>query len=243
MEDRIALLCLSGKKAMRENQKKRIAIPIILVLITALYGAWIFTGGDAGGERVIVTQVYDGDTIVVGRGWRRTTVRLIGVDTPETVHPEKPVQFYGPEASAFTRRSLHGSWVRLEFDDPGRPGGELDRYGRTLAYVFTLEGINFNLELVRRGYGRAYTRFPFRYMAAFKEAERAARTRGLGMWSRDRGSDPDDGATKGMIIGNRRSGIYHLPGQVGYRRVSKRNRVYFTTEQEAASAGYRKAKR
>ncbi len=228
---------------MKRNLKKWTGIPLVLVVITALYGAWIFTGGDVDGERVIVTQVYDGDTIVVGRGWRRTTVRLIGVDTPETVHPEKPVQYYGPEASAFTRRSLGGSWVRLEFDDPGRQGGGVDRYGRTLAYVFTMEGVNFNLELVRRGYGRAYTRFPFRYLAAFKEAERAARTKGLGMWSRDRGADPDDGVTKGMIIGNRRSGIYHMPGQVGYRRVAKRNRIYFTTEQEAASAGYRKAKR
>ena len=65
----------------------------------------------------LVTQVVDGDTIVVaGVG----TVRLIGVDTPETVDPRKPVQFFGKEASEFTRRMAQGKVVRLEFDARGR---------------------------------------------------------------------------------------------------------------------------
>ena len=69
---------------------------------------WTLSGGDPNGEWVLVTEVVDGDTIYVGRGWRSTKVRLIGVDTPETVHPEKPVEFFGPEASEFTKRQLDG---------------------------------------------------------------------------------------------------------------------------------------
>ena len=76
----------------------------------------------------LVTRVIDGDTLVVqGVG----TVRLIGVDTPETVDPRRPVQFFGKEASAFTRRMAQGKVVRLEFDVERK-----DRFGRTLAYVY-----------------------------------------------------------------------------------------------------------
>ena len=77
-------------------------------------------------------QVLDGDTIVVRRaGGRDETIRLLGVDTPETHHPRKPVQCYGPEASAYTARRLFGQVVRLE-DDVERH----DIYGRRLAYVY-----------------------------------------------------------------------------------------------------------
>src|SRR3989337_3307293 len=134
---------------MKKYSNEGISALIVVLLIAVVQMFWTYSGGEIKGERVIVSKIYDGDTIVVGRGWRRTTIRLIGVDTPETVHPEKPVQFYGPEASDFTNRSLLGKWVRLEFDAPNRPGGNIDHYGRTLAYVITEYGGNFDLELVR----------------------------------------------------------------------------------------------
>ena len=228
---------------MQKKRQQWLFMMISLVAVIAAYVSWVTSGGTAPGDRVIVSLVYDGDTIVVGRGWRRTTVRLIGVDTPETVHPDKPVQFFGPEASAFTRRSLLGTRVRLEFDDPDRPGGSIDIYGRTLAYVYTEDEKNFNLEIIRRGLGRAYTRFPFKYRKEFTAAERAARSRGIGMWSNDHEIAASQENVAGMIIGNSRSGIYHMPGQHHYDRVAVRNRVYFKTEEEARGAGYRKAKR
>ena len=227
---------------MRISRRFRISSVIVLLLAGAVQVLWTWSGGEVHGERVLVTRVYDGDTVVVGRGWRKTTVRLIGVDTPETVHPEKPVQFYGPEASAFTKRSLGGTWVGLEFDSPDRPGGPIDKYGRTLAYIITADGKNFNLELVRLGYGRAYTRFPFKYQKEFKAAEQKARAQGLGVWSRHTSEELADPDARGRIIGNIRSHIYHLPGQPGYTRTAKRNRVYFETEEDARKAGYRKAK-
>jgi len=227
---------------MRTYPKKSITAILLALAVAASLTFWTYSGGDAGSEDVVVSQVYDGDTIVVGRGWRQTTVRLIGVDTPETARPDTPVQFFGPEASDFTRTSLEGKGVRLEFEAPDRPGGGIDHYGRTLAYVFTKDGRNFNLELVRLGYGRAYTRYPFRYMKEFKAAERAARAAGLGMWSKDRKAAWSDPEKRGRIIGNIRSHIYHLHGQYGYEKIAEKNRVYFNTEEEASKAGYRKAK-
>ena len=227
---------------MKTFSKKSIST----VIIVALFGLgrlfWGHLGCDAAGESVIVTQVYDGDTIVVNRGRHKTTtIRLIGVDTPETVKPDHPVEFYGPEASDFTRRSLEGKQVSLEFE-PNRPGGDVDAYGRTLAYVITGDGKNFDLELVRLGYGRAYTKFPFKYLREFKAAERAAREAGLGLWSRSKRTEWSDPEARGNIVGNLKSRIYHLPGQYGHTRTAEKNKVYFKTEEDAIKAGFRKAK-
>ncbi len=119
-------------------------------------------------------RVVDGDTIIVEGVGR---VRLIGVDTPETVHPNRPVEFFGKEASAFTKRLLEGKRVRLEYDQE-----RTDRYGRTLAYVYLADGTFVNAEIIRRGYGHAYTRFAFRYMDEFRQFEREARNNRRGLW-------------------------------------------------------------
>ena len=121
-----------------------------------------------------VVRVVDGDTLLLDRNER---VRLIGVDTPETVDPRRPVQRFGKEASEFTRRMAQGKQVRLEFDQDRR-----DRFGRTLAYVFLEDGAFLNAELIRQGYGHAYTRFPFKYLEEFRALEREAREAQRGLW-------------------------------------------------------------
>ena len=214
---------------------------------------WTRSGGSPREGRALVSDVVDGDTIHVGRGWRHSTVRLIGVDTPETGHPEKPIEYFGPEASEFTRRSLQGKWVHLEFE----PLDRIDRYGRLLAYVFMEDGTFFNRELVRKGYARAYTRFDFRYKRDFLQAQQEARQARKGLWMKEggegstsirgegrvtEGASPS-GPIEGRIIGNVHSKVYHLPGQEGYACASEKNRVYFSTEEEAIKAGYRRAKR
>ncbi len=190
----------------------------------------------------LVTGVIDGDTIVVDRGGREITVRLIGVDTPETSRPDLPVEFYGPEASEFTRRTLEGRRVQLEFEPPDRPGGSIDKYGRTLAYIITVGGSNFNLELVRHGYGRVFARYPFTYQREFKAAERTARAGGLGLWNERKRAAWADPSARGRVIGNIRTHIYHLPGQDAYTKVLEKNRIYFMSEEEAVEAGFRKAR-
>jgi micrococcal nuclease len=121
-----------------------------------------------------VVRVIDGDTIMLDGKER---VRLIGVDTPETVDPRRPVQHFGREASAFTRRMVQGKRVRLEYDQERK-----DRYGRTVAYVYLDDGTLLNAEIVKQGYGHAYTRFPFRYLDQFRRYEREAREQGRGLW-------------------------------------------------------------
>jgi len=214
----------------------------IAVVVAAFAAFCALSRADTQVGPVVVSAVFDGDTIVVGLDGRDVTIRLIGVDTPETARPGTPVQFYGPEAADFTRRALMGKQVRLEFEAPDRPGGATDKYGRTLAYVFTADGTNFCLELVRLGYGRAYTKYPFRYQRAFEKAERAARKAGIGMWDKNKRAAWSDPARRGTIIGNIRSRIYHLPGQDGYDKVREKNRIYFPTEEEARKAGFRKAR-
>ena len=122
----------------------------------------------------------DGDTIVVSDKGKDVKVRLVGVDTPETVHPTKPVEHYGKEASRFTTNLLKGEKVYL-VSEP-LPGA-LDRYGRTLAYVYRApDGLFVNAEIIRQGYGHAYTQIPSKYMQEFKQLEQFARKAEKGLW-------------------------------------------------------------
>jgi len=119
----------------------------------------------------------DGDTILLDNDGR---VRLIGVDTPETVHPKKPVEYFGKKASAFTKRMCKSKKVRLEYDWQKR-----DRYGRLLAYVYLEDGTFVNAEIIKQGYGFAYTQFPFKYLEEFRQYEKEAREDQVGLWAKD----------------------------------------------------------
>jgi micrococcal nuclease len=122
----------------------------------------------------------DGDTLVVEIAGRTERVRLIGVDTPETVHPQKPVEHFGKEASAFTKQLAEGQRVRLE---PDPQNADRDKYNRLLRYVYLPDGRLLNAEIIAQGYGHAYTRFPFAKMEEFRALEREAREAGRGLWS------------------------------------------------------------
>lgn len=121
-----------------------------------------------------VKRVIDGDTLLLVNGER---VRLIGVNAPETKDRRKPVEYFGPEASLFTKQMVEGKEARFEFEKRKR-----DKYRRLLAYVYLLDGTFLNAEIIKQGYGRAYTRFPFKYKKEFQKYEREARENGKGMW-------------------------------------------------------------
>jgi len=124
----------------------------------------------------VVERVVDGDTLLLDGG---TRVRLLGVDTPETKHPEKKPEPLGFEAYEFTRSLVEGRQVTLEFDRERR-----DRYRRVLAYVY-VEGRQLNEELIRAGLSRAETQFPYAdsMKRRFRDAEQEARTEKRGLWS------------------------------------------------------------
>jgi micrococcal nuclease len=144
-----------------------------------------------------VSRVIDGDTIEVALNGRTVDVRLIGIDTPETLHPTEPVECYGPAASSFATRSLEGDRVRLQFDVE-----RLDQYGRDLAYVWD-EGRLFNWLLVRQGFATVAT-FPpnVRYVDRFRAAQDQARQRNRGLWGAC-GLDGGAGraSSKGVVSG------------------------------------------
>lgn len=190
-------------------------------------------------DLVIVTKVVDGDTIKISSG---ETVRLIGIDTPETKHPTKPVEAYGREASEFTRKLVLGKQVYLEMDVQER-----DKYGRLLAYVYLKDGTFVNAELLKEGYARVMTVPPnVKYAETFIALEREARAARKGLWALEDQDDNEGKAplSQGLIkgnINNKGEKIYHVPGGAYYDETIAEE--YFETEEEAIKAGYRKAKK
>jgi micrococcal nuclease len=195
-----------------------------------------------------VTRVIDGDTIEIEGGER---VRYIGIDTPETVDPRKPVQCFGVEASNKNKELVEGKMVRLEKDITDR-----DKYNRLLRYVYV--GDTFiNLELVKQGFAYSYSYPPdIKYQEQFVKAQQEAREVKRGLWNACPTTpesisapaiSPTPGDNSCLIKGNiNTSGekIYHLPGCGSYSKTTideKRGEKWFCTETEAQSAGWRKA--
>jgi micrococcal nuclease len=135
-------------------------------------------GGDASVGRVV--KVVDGDTIHVQLGEAREKVRYIGIDTPETKDPRRPVQCYGQKAADFNAQLVGGELVRLVRDVEAR-----DRYGRLLAYVYRVrDGLFVNAELARLGYAQPLSIAPdIRHADRFAQLARQARQAGRGLWS------------------------------------------------------------
>jgi len=144
-------------------------------------------------ESAVVCTVVDGDTVKLklkSDPDSLLTARLIGVDTPESVHPQKSVEYFGIESSGFTKAILEGKDVFISFD-----WDQIDAYGRILCYIWIpteYEGraynIMFNLLLISSGYGHAYNTYVFNenYMGIFIEAERLARLGGFGLWQEEK---------------------------------------------------------
>ena len=211
-----------------------LALPLLLSLLAA---------GAAEGERATVTRAVDGDTLVVQIGARTEKVRLIGVDTPESVDPRRPVEAYGKEASAFTRRLAEGKSVRLE----GEVGTlDRDKYGRLLRYVLLPDGMLLNAEIIRQGFGHAYIKYPFAKMEEFRAFEREACDRGLGMWAGGAPPAPALGpgttakhpASVSAYVGSSRSRVYHRKSCEWARRIGAANRIVFRSAEAARDAGY-----
>lgn len=130
----------------------------------------------------LVNKVVDGDTIKVTIDGEEHTVRLIGIDTPETVDPRKPVQCFGREASNRTKQLIEHKAVALEADPTQ---GDADKYQRLLRYVILEDGGMLNRQLLEEGYAQEYTSGsnPYAYQASFKQVEQEARQAGRGLWA------------------------------------------------------------
>jgi micrococcal nuclease len=155
------------------------AVVVVTVLAAAsALGWWSGQARRTANPEARVVRAVDGDTLVVAFADGHTdTIRVLGVDTPETHDPRKPVQCFGPEAAAYTAGRLTGRVVRLESDVETR-----DRYGRRLAYVY-LDGRLFEDELLLRGYARLLVIQPnTAHARSLLADELAARRDRRGLW-------------------------------------------------------------
>jgi endonuclease YncB( thermonuclease family) len=126
-----------------------------------------------------VTKFTDGDTITVDMNGTPEKIRMIGVDTPETNDPRKEVQCFGKAASNFTKQLIGNKRVRLEADPTN---ADRDRYNRLLRYVYLPDGTLINAEIIKQGYGFAYTFFQFTKLEEFKKYQNEAEYDGRGLW-------------------------------------------------------------
>lgn len=213
-------------------------------------------------EKVVVKRVIDGDTIELYDGRK---LRYIGIDTPETVHPNRPIGCFGTEASSKNKELVLGKEVSLEKDV-----SESDKYGRLLRYVYLADGSMVNEFLVKEGYASARTYPPdVKYQEVFLQTEREAREGSKGLWAACMNgkagensslvpqvqgvtttseSSPVSNANGCTIKGNISANgdkIYHLPNCGSYSKTvidESAGEHWFCTENEAQQAGWRKAK-
>lgn len=144
-----------------------------------------------------VTTISDGDTFNVNMDGRDERVRLIGVDTPETVKPNSPQECYGKAASNFTKHMLTNQTVRLEADPINQ---NRDRYDRLLRYAYLSDGSLYNATLISQGYAFAYLSFPFTKSEEFRLLQVEARKNNIGVWSGECTIQDQDGRLKSNTL-------------------------------------------
>ncbi len=189
-------------------------------------------------EYYFVEKVVDGDTIKVQKDGITQTIRMIGIDTPETVSPSKPVQCFGQEASNMTKSKLLNKNVYLE-SDPTQ--GNLDKYNRLLRYVFLEDQTNFNLWMVANGYAFEYTyNIPYKYQSEFKAAQANARDQGLGLWNENscngvnspinQSNDNQQNTSYKFYVSSQAKSKYYCETDSAWKNLSPKNLLIYDDE-------------
>ncbi len=215
-------------------------------------------------EQGRVTSVVDGDTFKIRLGKKVETVRIIGIDTPETKDPRKPVQCYGKEASKKLTTLLRGKTVTLEKN----PAEERDKYKRLLRYV-SLKGKDIGAGMINDGYAFSYKTFPHPRLEDYNALEKTAQDGSKGLWgsvcdyatggtsTSSVKTQPKSTATSSASstptttsceikgnISSKKEKIFHVPGCGSYNQTQideEAGERWFCSEQEALAAGWRKA--
>lgn len=183
---------MSSSEGLPKGVKKTLVAIITILVFASLYQVQDYQKESKGfssepkntiGYYYDVTKVTDGDTIQVDMDGTLEKVRLIGINTPETVDPRTPVQCFGKEASNRMKDLVEGKIVRLEFDESQ---DMRDAYGRLLAYVYLEGGEMVNRKMIAEGYAYEYTYLkPYKYHTEFRQLQNIARLSSRGLWSSD----------------------------------------------------------
>lgn len=199
-----------------------------------------------------VIRVVDGDTIIVDIDGAEERIRMIGIDTPESVHPDESKNIeYGKIASDFTKEQLENKAVALEYDVQER-----DKYGRILAYVY-LDGKMYNKTLLEEGHAKVATYPPnVKYVDEFTALQEQARENKKGIWAYDafEGSAPDAASTnnkqegssknsssvqtEASYVGNSNTMKFHRPDCKYAVQIADHNLVHLKTRDDAMNGGY-----
>jgi micrococcal nuclease len=176
-------------------------------------------------QEAVVAHVVDGDTVVLENGQK---VRLLGIDAPELEKEGHPADFLAHKAKQVLADLVQGKRVRLEYDKL-----RYDRYGRTLAYLFLLDGTNLSREMVRQGLAHVYTVPPnMRFREELLSAQREAISARRGIWLQALKQD------ESFYLGNRKSLLFHRPTCHLGQNTAKNNRVQFKSLTDAYLQGY-----
>lgn len=179
---------------LRLPRKTKFWFSLIVVIVAVLYQQFVglplqqeqptVQGVTTDKQSVQVAKVIDGDTITVLLDGKKVKVRVIGLNTPESVDPRRAVQCFGKEASQFAKTTLQGKTVRLEADPTQ---DDHDKYGRLLRYVWFQNGgslTDFGKFMLANGYGHEYTYdVPYKYQSEYSATEKQAREAGKGLWA------------------------------------------------------------
>lgn len=209
-------------KAFNMKYTKYIILALLFLIFNITFSGRIASAGD----EVAVKRIVDGDTVELSDG---RLVRYIGVDAPEIDHERHTAEPFGFEARMRSAELIGDYRIRLELDLE-----RLDAYGRTLAYVFLPDGSMVNEKLLRSGLSYCLYRMPnVKYADKLLRAQRDAMQAKVGLWK-----DWRETETKARYVGNRNSRRFHLSGCPEVKRISPRNRIWFSTRWEAFWAGY-----
>jgi len=195
---------------LSKKQLKSVVFVLVLIIIYLTGHTSIFktedlsTATDSISEdssdnmiRVLVSRVVDGDTLKIKIGDKEDIVRLIGINTPETVDPRKTVECFGKESSAKMKELAEGKEVLIVED---QTQGQKDKYQRLLAYVYLSDGTLLNQKMIEDGYAFEYTyNIPYEFQIEFKDAEKNARENNLGLWNKsvcDYATNPKKSSSK-----------------------------------------------
>jgi len=240
----------------RKAGKMKSHLKIILILFVLLLSLPVL----AVAAQYKVIRVVDGDTIVIDYNGNPEKVRLLCVNTPESVHPDRKQNVpMGKVASRYAKKRLSGKYVDLEFEGNRTRG----KYRRLLTYVF-VDGENLNLELVREGLSPYYTKYGLseNYDRDFREAERFARKHRLNIWEdtaltskyfrlkskwgqkrseakrRTQSYQSMAKSDAGQYVGSNKSNKFHRTSCGYVRRIKPENIIYFESREEAVNYGY-----
>ena len=208
---------------MNSQMIKRLSILFLLASLTFLSVSLLKA------QELTCTRVVNGTTLILSNG---EEVMLIGVALPQTKQLNKPAEYITKETSAFTKRMVESKGVRLEYDEQA-----MNTNGQLLAYVYLMDGTFLNAEIIKQGYGRVDTRFPFKYLKAFRNYEMEAKETKSGLWgAKSTAKEPK--YIREYYMGAKNSTIYHKPNCALIRKVNPLDRKMFNSVKDAVNAGY-----